>query len=222
MAKKPNYWKVSVYVAAGLALWLWGRSCGISSVIKNTGSDTTLNTDTAKIRYKPVPWKVKDTDTLYLNKPYPVKVHDTLPGVYEIRIDPADTAAILAASLEISRDYFRTEFYDTTIQVRGKDSLRVLDTVSRNRIQGRGIIQQYTDSTISTTTVLRPPQKLLMYFTGSILSNVPNRVYGVGAGVMLKLPNDKTHSLKVKYFSEIGTVYEYEHGIPIRLFKKKP
>lgn len=205
-----NYWKIAAIVAVVGGLMFWARSCGIQSVMKTTGNNTIIYRDTTKIIYQPWFKEVivagkdgKDGKIIYRQD----SVH-----YYEVRIDPADTAAILAR-------YFEKAVYDDTINLsRGK--IFVKDTVSENRIQGRSVMVDIRDTTITRTVTLMPPRRIVGYFTGSAMGNVQRNLYGVGAGFGVKLPSDMIYQAEVKLVQGQRPIYEGRVFLPIRLKRK--
>lgn len=208
-----NYWKWGIFVAIAVALFMLGRCNGIRSVTKNTGVDTAINKDSIVVRYKPIPYKVREIDTQYIaGKPVPYAVHDTTL-VYEVRIDPADTAAIL-------KRFFETAYYDHTLPLQ-RGTVRIIDTVSQNRIWGRQVMAFGTDTTITKTIVLKPPRNIVGYFSLSAMGNYKNPLYGAGIGFGIKLPNDMTYQAEVKAVRGQRLMYEGRAMFPIRFIKPK-
>lgn len=205
-----NYWKIGVHIAVVVGVALYSRSCGIKSAMKAEGRDTIIYRDTTKIIYQPWFKEVivagkdgKDGKIIYRQD----SVH-----YYEVRIDPADTAAILAR-------YFEKAVYDDTINLsRGK--IFVKDTVSENRIQGRSVMVDIRDTTITRTVTLMPPRRIVGYFTGSAMGNVQRNLYGVGAGFGVKLPSDMIYQAEVKLVQGQRPIYEGRVFLPIRLKRK--
>ena len=197
-------------IIAVVLLFLWGRSCGIQSVIKNTKIDTLIRRDTVERSY------IVRHDSIAYQKVYVSQVkYDTLWGEPEIIIEPTDTAAIL-------KDYYATRFYkDTQILKRGTVIIR--DTITENRILGRGLTVTGVDTTITKTIVLKPPRNIVGYWTLSGLGNFKNPFGGAGVGFGLKLPSDKVYQIELKYLDVVdkNRIYgEVTVMFPIRLRPK--
>lgn len=209
--KKVNWYKVVLFAAIAAALFFLGRSCGIKSVIKNTGRDTTIYvyTDTGKGK-KPIEVDIRYDSIIYKDR-WKTE-YDTLWGPPEIRIDPADTAAIL-------RDYYASRFYTDTQKLK-RGQVVINDTVNRNEITGRQVIVSGTDTTITVTTVLRPPKRMVGYFTLSGMGHTRQPFGGVGAGFGLKLPNDRVYQVEYKMITDGRDMIEGRVFFPIRLLKK--
>lgn len=197
-----------VYVGAVVALMFWARSCGIKSVMKATGSDTVVIRDTVKIP-EYVPEIIGVTNTIYVKgKPY--AVHDTL-NTLEVRIDPADTAAILA-------DYNATRLYSDTQRL-NRGTVIIDDAVSRNRITGRKLTVTGTDTTITNTITLKQPKRFVGYFTASVAGNLQTPLAGAGGGFALKLPNELIFGAEWKLLRNNRPMGELRLMLPIRLKK---
>lgn len=197
-----------VSIAAAAGLFLWGRSCGIGSVTKTAGSDTTITIVKTDTIYKPQVATITNTVTV----PGSTRVvHDTLE-TFEVRIDPADTAAIL-------KDYWATRFYADTQNLK-RGQVIIQDSVTRNRITSRRLQTTGTDTAITNTVVVRPPQRLVVSFTASVLGNAHNPLFGQGAGLQLKLPNDATFYFKIFHVHDHRLMFQVSKGWPIRFRKK--
>lgn len=202
---KTNYWKWGVLTAVIIAIFLFGRSCGIQSVIKNEYSDTATTVTKDSFIYIPSPVIELPGDTVYLpgkkpkgdtlwmpldDKPYPVYV----------QID--DTALIRKLN-----DYESKKGYDTTVK-----GVRIIDTVQHNKIKSRKLIVEDTSTVITNKTVVQPPKRLIGYFSLS------GSRYGVGGGIGLKTPNDYLYSIEMK--TDHGWHPELRIFIPIKLKKQ--
>lgn len=187
-----------------ITLFLLGRSCGIKSVVKRTGSDTVVVVSRDAVAMQPV--VVRVSDSFYVaGKPYPVIRY--VEGAPVVIIEPVDTSAILA-------DYYRTALYDTTIALK-RGTARLQDTVTRNRIAGRSIQITGTDTTITRTITLTPPRRLVGYLDLAVMGG--RHDLGASAGFSLKLPSDRVYGVGVSYLWNGKLVYYGRASIPIRL-----
>lgn len=201
---KINYWKLGVIAGVAVALFLFGRSCGIKGVLKSTGADTVVVVSRDTVSMQPV--VVRVSDSFYVaGKPYPVIRY--VEGAPVVIIEPVDTSAILA-------DYYRTAMYDTTIRL-SRGSARLQDTVTRNRISGRSIQITGTDTTITRTVTLTPPRRIVGYLD---LAGMGDRHdFGASAGFSLKLPSDRVYGAGVSYLWNGKIMYYGRVSVPIRL-----
>lgn len=205
-----NKWKWGAIAAVIIAMFFLGRCNGIRSVIKNTGRDTVIHKDSIRIAYIPVPVSVRYDSLIYT--PGKAGTLDTIWAPPEVIIDPVDTAAIL-------KDYYAARIYsDTQRLTRGQ--VVIDDTVSRNRITGRGLKVTGTDTTITVTTVLKPPRRMVGYFTLSAMGNPKQPLGGAGAGFALKLPSERVYQVEYKIIQGNRPAFEARVFFPIRFTKR--
>lgn len=197
---KINYWKLGVIAGVAVALFLFGRSCGIRGVLKSTGADTVIYRDTTILRYQPYPVYTHYDTTIY--RPVVIRSTDTLHW-----IDPVDTAAILG-------DYYATRYYSDT-QALKRGVVVIQDSVTQNRIIARRLAVTGVDSTITKTVVLTPPRRLVGYLD---LAGMGGRHdFGASAGFSLKLPSDRVYGAGVSYLWNGKIMYYGRVSVPIRL-----
>lgn len=208
-----NKWKWGAIAAVIIAMFFLGRCNGIQSVIKRTGSDTTVRKDSIQLAYVPVPVLVKYDSLLYKDKLVKVQVYDTLWGTPEVVIEPVDSAEIL-------KDYYAARIYSDTQRLK-RGQVIINDTVSRNRITGRGLNVTGADTVIKNTVVFYPPKKAVGYFTLSGMGNAKTPGAGIGAGFGLKLPNDRIYQVEYKLMTGNRPALEARIFFPIRLLKRK-
>lgn len=196
-----------------LLLMLWSRSCGIKSVTKRTGSDTVVRVDSfIHVDKQIVPVETIKTVTKYVDgKKTTITIHDTLE-TFEVRIDPVDTAGILARFQD-------TAVYDNTIPF-NRGSVRLREKVSENRIKARQMDVTVNDSVITNTITIKPPRKMVGYFTLSGMGSIKEPFGGAGAGFGLKLPNERVYQMELKTVRGLGIMAEGTIFFPIR-FKKQ-
>lgn len=198
--KQPNWYKIGLIAAVVVALFLLGRSCGIKSVIKTTGSDTVIYRDSVIREYRPYPITVRFDTTIY--RPYMVRDTETL-----VMIDPVDTARILA-------DYYATRFYSDTQRL-SRGVAVIQDSVTQNRITARRLAVTGIDTTITRTVTLTPPRRLVGYL--DLMGMGGRHEVGAAAGFSLKLPNDRVYGVGVSYLWNGKLVYYGRASVPIRL-----
>lgn len=176
--------------------------------------------DTISIRRDTV-WAVVQGDTVYKPMPYSVTntVYktiyrtDTLES-FEVRIDPADTAAILAR-------HFEKVFYSDTLNRRDTGlnkygKVIVNDTIHGNRITSRRLVTDLRIPEVTNTITLNQKRNVV-YFDVNVLSSQNTPLVAIGGGLSLKSKNDKIYSAGAMTTKD-GTMY-YTAGmkIPIRL-----
>ena len=152
-----------------------------------------------------VPQITKITNTVY--KPF--TVHDTLE-TYEVRIDPVDTAKILA------RYYQKVNYSDTQKIEFG--SVIINDTVTQNRIVSRGFKTNLSVPTITKTITLRTPERTQIWIGANGMTDL-KQLY-VGAELMLKTKGNIAYSGGVMVGQNGGQYYT--GGVKVLLrFKKR-
>lgn len=205
---KFNWWKIGVLVAAVVALFLWGYSCGKGALGRRVESDTTVRKDSLVFRYKPTPYKVVQMDTQWLASK-PIIIHDTTPGAITTITESVDSTAIL-------RDYFATRFYDTTFTLK-RGTIRRKDTVSMNRIVGTGMIAKFTDTTIIKKEIVVQPRRIVGSVRITNIGNATNLLFAQGASFDLKLPNNHTYGIGAFLVPNHKPMVQLSMGFPIRL-----
>lgn len=119
--------------------------------------DTIFNVKTL-VKYKKgdsIPYKILVTDS--------VKVHDTI---------------------RIINEYLQIKAYTDTIRI-DSNSFYIQDTISQNKILGRGFTANVKEKTIYITNTIKPKAELLI---GGDLRNY-NDILSASIGVGLKVPN---------------------------------
>jgi len=200
------------YIVLVIAIFLFLRQCGQGLGILNGGKKIP-DTISVKTIIKEVPVK---GDTVYVpeivgvsNTIYvPRTLHDTLTE-FEVRVDPADTAAILAR-------YFQKAYYKDVQKVGAYGSVTIFDTVSENRIVSRRFV---TDLKIpeKTTVVTLRDKRTIGYLDIAGIGNPTNAIYGISAGFSLKLKNDKQYGGGLMYSRDNVLYYYGKFSLPIRL-----
>lgn len=200
-------------VAAG-GLFLFGRSCGIDSVLKKVGTvktitkDSLIFRDTGSIIPYAVYTKGKD------GKPYPVLIHDTTPGELIVRIDPADTAAILER-------YYQTAYYRHQFDT-GRWKITVDESITENRLKDWSMKVVSSDTSTTNTVQLKPPKPIVISLLLSNIGNVNNLSYIQGFGFSVRTPNDKEYQFQRLNVPGHKPMYQATVSLPIRNpFKKR-
>lgn len=124
------------------------------------------------------------TDTLYkdtvIKKWYkgdsiPYKVIDT----FIVEAQKVDTAEIL-------KRYFETKAYSDTLRINTDNYVYVQDTISQNKIIGRGYTAKISEKTILVTKTVAPKDRSALYFGFMFDLRQDNRQLGVGVGGAFK------------------------------------
>lgn len=201
-----------VIIVVAVCLFMVGRCNGIHSVTKSVGSDTTINKVKLFIGTIPVPYKIEDEDSIVY---WAHTIHDTVRPKpiegkpYPVYIDTTNYPIALV------KDYISKKYY--SLDTFG---VKVEDTVSQNRIIGRGLTITRTDTIITNTIVLTPPRHIVGYFTLSAAGNKQDPLSGAGAGFSLKLPNETIFGIEAKTVMGNRPMAEFRISLPIR-FKRK-
>lgn len=186
MKKDKRFWILSGVVC--VALFLFGRSCGINSVVKASKIDTFV-----RVQVEQYPFIVLDTVPVEIpGKIRYVKTTDSfwIPGdVIEKPVFVSLPDSTEEWVIDILNDYQTERIYDTDTMYSG---FRIFDTVSRNRITGRRLVINKFDTTIKKLETIFPPKKLVGYFSFSV------NKYEVGAGIGMKLKNDWMINVELK------------------------
>lgn len=210
MKSNINWWKIGVFAAAIIGIFLFGRSCGINSVVKTVGSDTTVKKDSFIYVDRPVPYKITDSFIYVKGFPYPVKVYDTTEG--KTIILPTDTAAIL-------KRFFDVAYYNDVRSFK-RGSVAISDTVTQNRIQGRSVKLLTADTVITNSTTLVQPKRLIVYAGFDLMGTRKNPFFGGTVDLSLKDIRDRMYLLGIGRTVQGNTIYKAGMKFPIRLKKK--
>jgi hypothetical protein len=124
------------------------------------------------------------TDTLYkdtvIKKWYkgdsiPYKVIDT----FIVEAQKVDTAEIL-------KRYFETKAYSDSLQIYAGNYVYINDTISQNKIIGRGYTAKISEKTVFVTKTVTPKDRSALYFGFMFDLRQDNRQLGVGVGGAFK------------------------------------
>lgn len=201
--QRISIFKWGVVLIALVLLFMFWRGC------QNEGTGS-VRVDTVSI-VRDTTYTVIEYDTVYIPKPYKLVEYktDTIETFETINVD---TARIL-------KDYLATKYYADSITLQyGK--VYVSDTISRNRITGRGVKSKFDVPVITNTiTIEREKRKTIAYIGFEGLGNHEDIIYGVGASFGFKLKNDKYYGIKALMSKSGNPLYGVQFMIPIK-FKK--
>jgi hypothetical protein len=162
-----------------------------------------------KSEYIGQPSVIIDTDTVYQQKTFtkfikgksiPFVVLDTIYNIDEVH----DTITIV-------KDYNQVKAYADTIKIDSLGFAYIYDTISQNKIQGRGFSANFNLPTITITKVITPKPKSEVYL--GVLGDLrafDNKV-GLGLGLGIK-------TAKKGLFTINATTNHYSLGYYIKLF----
>ena len=162
-----------------------------------------------KSEYIGQPSVIIDTDTVYQQKTFtkfikgksiPFVVLDTIYNIDEVH----DTITIV-------KDYNQVKVYSDTMRIDSLGYAYIQDTISQNKIQGRGFSANFNLPTITITKVITPKPKKEVYL-GVIgdLRAFDNKV-GLGLGLGIK-------TAKNGLFTINATTNQYSLGYYKKLF----
>jgi hypothetical protein len=162
-----------------------------------------------KSEYIGQPSVIIDTDTVYQQKTFtkfikgksiPFVVLDTIYNIDEVH----DTITIV-------KDYNQVKVYSDTMRIDSLGYAYIQDTISQNKIQGRGFSANFNLPTITITKVITPKPKSEVYL--GVLGDIrafDNKV-GLGLGLGYK-------TAKNGLFTINATTNHYSLGYYIKLF----
>lgn len=145
-------------------------------------------------------------DTVYQQKTYTkYKKGDAIPFVV------LDTAYLqIHDTITIVKDYNQVRLYSDTMRIDSIGYAYIQDTISQNKIQGRGFSANFNLPTITITKILEPKVKNSLYlgFIGD-LRRFDNKV-GIGVGIGYDMPkkglftiNATTNQYSIGYFKKL-------------------
>jgi len=115
-----------------------------------------------------------------------VILHDTT-----VRLVNVDTAALL-------QDYFAKVIYKDTLRL--PDSLgtiALIDTISKNKIQGRVWDAKVKERLVKETMIVKEPARAQLYYGLNAGFNKADYISAVGAGLILKTKKDKIYNFNI-------------------------
>ena len=162
-----------------------------------------------KSEYIGQPSVIVDTDTVYQQKTFtkfikgksiPFVVLDTIYNIDEVH----DTITIV-------KDYNQVKVYSDTMRIDSLGYAYIQDTISHNKIQGRGFKAEISEKTIYVTkTIIPKPKKEVYLGVLGDLRAFDNKV-GLGIGLGYK-------TAKNGLFTINATTNHYSLGYYIKLF----
>lgn len=182
------------------------RGCGRGKTKDHYIIKETVNIDTV---YKEV-----NADSDYIIFPYKIVKHDTLTNtdtLWGMTYKDVDTAQIL-------HEFFNEKYYYDSIDVMyGK--VYVKDTVSQNKIQGRGISTRISIPEITKTITLIKLPRTTLYLGTEVNGNKEYPIYSVGINGGLVLKSGKYWGVQYSLTKEGLGLYGLRFMIPIKTRK---
>lgn len=198
---KTNWWKWGALTVIAIALFLFGRKCGSDNV------KAVVHKDTVRVTVDSG-YETVVIDTHYVPKPYKVvtvrHISDTveMPVIVEVVNDSAWINQVA--------------FYRDTVKVE-HGSVTISDTISRNRITGRGVKVSQRLPVIRETVTLYQPKRNLVYLGVNVQGGPQNYLFAAGADLSLKTKNDRVYSAGVSVTRDNQVLYQGGVRFPIRL-----
>jgi hypothetical protein len=139
------------------------------------------------IKYDTV-WVEIKGDTQYI----PTIVNHYLPGKVPKALEKWDTLYVIEDidTAAILQDYFSFNLYSDTLKNKYGYVL-VNDTISKNKILGRGVKTDLLVPEVIKTITLTQSKRNQVYVGGAVLGNAKDFLSGVEGNIYLKTKNDK-------------------------------
>lgn len=202
---------VALFVGIIMFLRACGEGCRIFKGDKRLKDTISVKIDTVFVEVKGdtvyVPELIGVSNTIYQTR----WKTDTLE-TFEVRIDPADTAAILARCNQ-------TAFYSDTRWVGAYGLVTINDTISQNRIVSRGFSHDLKIPEVTKTITVRD-RRTVGYIGVSAMGNEGQPLHSLGLDFSLKLKSDYIIGVGAKFTKSGQMYYEAQFKTPIRLKRK--
>lgn len=188
-----------------------GEGCRIFNGSKRLNDTISVKIDTVFVQIKGdtvyVPELIGVSNTIYETR----WKHDTLE-TFEVRIDPADTAAILAR-------FNQSAFYSDKRLVGNYGTITINDTLSQNRIVSRGVTTDLKIPEVTKTITVRD-KRTVGYIGVSAMWSEGQPLHSLGLDFSLKLKSDYILGIGAKFTKSGQMYYEAQFKTPIRLKRK--
>lgn len=186
------------------------RRCGCGGGNRNQHSDTiSVKHDTVFVQSK--------SDTHYIPQPFKVVKYVTIKETSHDTLEVFNLEHV--DSLKILADYLATRYYFDSIAFKyGKVYVR--DTVTQNRIIGRGVRSDFSVPVITNTITLREKKRTVLYLGAEGFGNEKTLVYGIGVNAGLEFKNRKYWGVSYILTKDGAAQYGLRFMIPIRFRKQ--
>jgi len=199
---KKNY----LYLIIGiLVLVIFLQRCDTDKPI--TPVPPTVEIDTVWVKH----------DSLIYSKP---KVITVIKGVPEIQYVPDTSYAKLVIQYKSLVDLCTAKnVYSDTLKIDSIGYVNVLDTISKNRIQGRRFKYDLKYPVVTKTITLQAPPKTQVYIGGGLQGNQYNIVNQFSAGLLLKTKKDQIYGVYIGINIDVKVQYVLQSYWKIKLGK---
>jgi hypothetical protein len=116
-------------------------------------------------------------------------------------------------TVEVLTDYMRKYAYSDTIQIDTNNVVFIQDTISQNRILGRGFSAKLSEKTIIETRTITPKVKNALYLGVTTDFRQDKTIDNLGIGAIYKVKNKALISLNLK----TGQTVKYGVGFYLKL-----
>lgn len=132
-------------------------------------------------------------DSIVYSKPKIIKV---IKGIPEIQYIPDTSYAKLVIQYKSLVDLCTAQnVYSDTLRIDSIGYINVLDTISKNRIQGRRFKYELKYPVTTKTITVQPVAKTQLYIGGGLQGDNDNPINQISAGVLLKTKKDQIYGL---------------------------
>lgn len=200
-----TYFKYSVILIGIIFLFLLFRRCGdggreIKSDTVSVVREVIVDKFVTDTQYIPQERKITEYKTEYKT--------DTLETIEYMKVD---SAAIL-------KELLATRYYLDTVPNKYGNVI-IADTVTKNKIAGRGVKTNLEIPIIRETITLTQPKRGLLYINFEAMGGEHDLLFATGAGLSWKSPNDKIYGLKALLTRTGNPMYGFQFSIPIKTRK---
>lgn len=201
----PKLIAISLFVMLCIFLLFKNCKCG-NSELKSVRVDTVYKEVKGEVIYVP------KVDSIYFTRNtrelVPYATTDTL---YIPELENVDTAAILS-------DYYKAVIYKDTLRNQ-YGTITVTDTVSQNRIKGRGVRTNLSIPEITKTITLTQPKRAQVYLGADLFGNEDDYLDGYNVNLSLKTRSDKI--IEVGYNQLFNGSHYYSLGLKLKISFRK-
>lgn len=146
-------------------------------------------------------------DSVIYSKP---KIVTVIKGVPEIQYVPDPSYDKLVIQYKSLVDLCTAKnVYSDTLKIDSLGYVNVLDTISKNRIQGRRFKYELKHPVITKTVTIQAPPKTQMYIGGGLQGNQYDIINQFNAGLLLKTKTDKMYGI----YTGINTNGNMQYGL---------
>lgn len=183
MKNGVQYFKHSVWLIAIIAVIYMFHTC-------NCGRQKVREVPVIKVKVD-TQWLPQKDSISYIPKPYKVSVpvpYAVIDSFTETVVQPVDTAAIL-------KQFYSTLYYSDTQPIK-YGSITINDTVSKNKIQGRGLVVSQQIPVITKTITEAMRRRNVLMVGVDALGNKENPLYATGLNIGFHTKRDKYWGVK--------------------------